>query len=282
MRVTVLAENDRLAGRDDLVAEFGLALHIECDGGRILFDTGTTGVFVDNARRLDVDLAAVEAAVLSHHHFDHGGGLAAFFEVNDHAPVYLARGAMSRRWFKAFAVVKRPIGIDLALVERRADRFEFVDGSQEIAPGVFVLTTIGSEHAIPKGNRHLFVGTDRGLVRDDFGHELVLVVHEGDGMVVFSGCSHNGILNMIDAAVARFPGTRIKAVLGGFHLIGIPIFNTMAGSRSEVEAIGRAILERTDGKVFTGHCTGPKAFAVLQRVMGEKLAPFPTGTRVEV
>jgi 7,8-dihydropterin-6-yl-methyl-4-(beta-D-ribofuranosyl)aminobenzene 5'-phosphate synthase len=71
-------------------------------------------------------------------------------------------------------------------------------------------------------------------------------------------------------------------VFGGFHLIGVPFFDSMAGSREEVEAMGRTILELTSGPVYTGHCTGRKAFGVLAGVMGESLRPFHTGASVEV
>ena len=89
MRITTLIENDRLEGRDDLTSEFGLSLHLATDTHRVLFDTGLTGAFADNAARLGIDLSAVDVAVLSHQHFDHGGGLERFFAENDHATVCL-------------------------------------------------------------------------------------------------------------------------------------------------------------------------------------------------
>ena len=151
-----------------------------------------------------------------------------------------------------------------------------------IAPGVYLLTAIGSAHRRPRGNRRLFADSDGGLVPDPFDHELTMVVHDEDGMVVFTGCSHHGILNLIDAARAQFPRVPIKAVFGGFHLIGLPFYNSMAASRAEVRDIGWRVMEKVDGTVYSGHCTGKKAFGVLAGVMGESLQPFPTGSSVEV
>ena len=147
-------------------------------------------------------------------------------------------------------------------------------------PGVFILTDFGKRYPLPKGNRRLFV--ERAGVRslDNFEHELVMVVKEETGLVVFTGCAHSGILNMIDTVVRRFPGVAIKAVLGGFHLVGIPILNTMAGSRQEVANIGREMLKYPIGSVYTGHCTGMKAYRILKRVMGESLQHLPTGSEV--
>jgi len=282
MRVTTLIENSRLDGRDDLEPEFGLSVHVECDETRILFDTGASGAFLHNAKAMDIDISDVDVAVISHYHFDHGGGLEHFFEVNTRATVYLRQSPPVGRWFKALAVIKRPIGIDLDLLDRFADRIEIISEMRLVAPGVYLLTAIGSAHRRPRGNSRLFEESNGGLIPDDFDHELMMVVHENDGMVVFSGCSHHGILNIIDAAAAQFPRVPIKAVFGGFHLIGLPFYNSMAASRSEVREIGRQIMEKVQGPVYSGHCTGAKAFGVLEGVMGERLHRFQTGSIVEV
>jgi len=282
MRITALIENDVLEGRDDLSPEHGLSIHVRTGDRQILFDTGSSGVFADNAEVLGIDLAEVDTAVLSHHHFDHSGGLGRFLEFNERARVYLRQAENADRYLKVFAVIKRPIGLDPGLLDRWPDRFEFVSGEREIAPGVFLITEIGSTYARPKGNRLLFVDRGEGLVPDPFDHEFVMVVHEDEGMVVFSGCSHHGILNMIEAARDRFPDVPIKAVIGGFHLIGNPLFNTMAASRREVEDMGREILRFSPGKVYSAHCTGAKGFKVLKGVMGDSLETFHTGSTIEV
>jgi len=282
MRVTTLIENSTLEGREDLVAEFGLSLHVQRGDLRILFDTGASGAFADNAERLGIDLEKVDLAVLSHHHFDHGGGLQRFLAINNRARVHLRASGWAPRYFRALVVVKRPIGLDASLFDRFAHRFELVTESMEVAPGVFLLTDIGSNYPRPEGNRHLFVDRGGSLELDPFEHELVLVVREEDGIVVFTGCSHHGILNMIEAARSRFPEVPVKAVFGGFHLIGVPFLDSMAAPREEVEGIGRTMLELTAGPIFTGHCTGRKAYGVLAGVMGSALRPFATGSSVEV
>ena len=109
-----------------------------------------------------------------------------------------------------------------------------------------------------------------------------MVVKQDDTLVVFTGCSHSGILNMIETALDRFPGTRVRAVFGGFHLIGIPWLQPLATSRGEVMRLGEAILGLPIDVVYTGHCTGDKGFRILKEVLGDRLLPFPTGARVEV
>jgi 7,8-dihydropterin-6-yl-methyl-4-(beta-D-ribofuranosyl)aminobenzene 5'-phosphate synthase len=282
MRIRALVENSVLPGRDDLTPEFGLSLAVEREHDRILFDTGASGVFAANAVVLGFDLETVDVAVLSHHHFDHGGGLAAFLERNATAAVHLGPGPPCERQFRALGIVRRSIGLDPEVVAAAGDRLQAVEGEVEIAQDVFLLRGIGGSFPRPRGNRRLFVAGPGGWEPDPFDHELVMVVRDSDGLVVFTGCSHNGVLNMVSAARERFPGEPVRAVLGGFHLIGIPILPTMAASRAEVEAIGRQLLDWSVGRVFTGHCTGARGYRVLQGVMGDTLQPLATGTVIEV
>ena len=281
MRMTVLIENDAATEGSELEAEFGLSLLFDLGGTQILFDTGDSGVFADNAAHLGVDIAGIDLAVLSHQHFDHGGGLARFLELNDHAPVYLRRAEHADR-FSRFPDRTQPIGIDLGLLERSPDRFVELEETTKISPGVTLVMEAGSRHPRPPGNDRLLVLRDDQLVADDFDHELTMVLHDDDGMVVVTGCSHSGVLNMIDAAVERFPGHRLKAVVGGFHLIGLPAADSMALSRPEVEDIGREIRARCDGPIFTGHCTGHKAFGVLEDILGDQLHPLSIGATTDI
>ncbi len=280
MRVTTLVENSAPSEARGLVAEFGLSLLLERGNDRILFDTGASGAFADNAARLGVRLEEVDVAVLSHHHYDHGGGLARFLEVNSRAKVYLRSCPPGEHWFRAFGVVKRRIGLDRALLERHRDRFVPVRDRLEIRPGVHLLTDLDQGFPRPRGNRYLWVEREGRMERDPFDHEQLVVVEGDTGLVVFSGCSHNGILNMVRAAVRHFPGAPIAAVFGGFHLIGIP--GTMAGSRRDVEAIGREMLRFGPGVVYTGHCTGRKGYRILKGVMGGSLEALTTGSKVEI
>ena len=87
---------------------------------------------------------------------------------------------------------------------------------------------------------------------------------------------------MVEAVMKAFPGSPIKAVFGGFHLVLLPTLNFMAGSRDEVRGIGRQMLEYPLQCVYTGHCTGSHAFRVLKDSMGSKLEYLATGRTVTV
>jgi len=280
MKVTALIENSRLEGASELVAEHGLSLYIETRERHILFDTGASGSFADNATKMGIDLTAVDALVISHHHVDHGGGLERFLTLNGSAPVYLRNSDTEDFFFRVPLLSDRYIGLDQGLLRQQADRLTFVSELTEITPGVFILTDIPDRYPVPKGNRRLLVKTGGSSGQDDFGHELLMVIREEDGLVVFTGCSHHGVLNMVTAVTEAFPGESIKGLFGGFHLIGLPVLNTMAGSKRSVREIGEALLRFPIEQVFTGHCTGLKGYRVLKGVMAEKLQNFPTGSEI--
>lgn len=174
----------------------------------------------------------------------------------------------------------RYIGLDQDVLRQHADRLTFVSDFTEITDGVFILTEIPYRYPVPKGNKRLFVKAGDSFTQDSFDHELVMVIREADGLVVFTGCSHHGVLNMVFAVTEAFPDEPIKCLFGGFHLIGIPVLNTMAGSKRSVREIGEALLDFPIERVYTGHCTGMKGFEVLKGVMADKLENFPTGSQI--
>ena len=282
MRIVTLIENHRNDSAPALVAEHGLSLHIAHEGQSILFDTGASGAFSRNAIRLGVDLTTVDRVVLSHHHYDHGGGLETFLAANSHASIHLRRPPEGEPTVRIPGGMKRYIGLDTHLFERYADRFVFIDRFAEIAPEVFLLARIDQTYPRPRGNDYLYLRRADGYVHDPFRHELILAIREADGIVMFTGCSHSGALNMVRTVVERFPKVPIKAVVGGFHLIGPPLINPMGDTEAAVLAIGRELLSFPVERYYTGHCTGAQAYQLLRGVMGERLQGLSTGTVIIV
>ena len=280
MTVTVLVENS--AGRDArLAGEHGLSLHVAHGGRAILHDTGASGLFAENAATLGIDLSRIELAVLSHGHYDHGGGLARFFELNDRAPVFMARTA-DEPHYAGLPFVRREVGIKAGTLDRKGDRFRFLDADAEPSPGVHLLTNIGQAHPWVRFNRSLGSLRRGRVVRDDLVHEIAMAVRLPDGLAVFTGCGHRGVLNMVDAARAKFPGVPILAVIGGFHLGGVPGKGILAESDGSVRKVGEGLLERDVRMTWTGHCTGEKAGRILKSVMGERISFLQTGLVIEL
>jgi len=226
-------------------------------------------------------MASINLAVLSHHHYDHGGGLRRFLELNSDAKIYLGEPPDGDCFIKAAGLVKKYIGLDKTLFTEYPDRFIIVRKPLEILPDVFLLPRILDVHPRPAGNKKLFLKKGQDFVLDDFAHEIILVIREAGKLVIFTGCSHNGVLNMVDTVADAFTNTPIKAVIGGFHLMSPP-FNSIAGTKNEVRNIAQAMLDYPVEMTYTGHCTGEKAFAILQEVMGERLQDIQTGSCFDI
>ena len=282
MRITTLIENKASTSDSGLISEWGLSLHIAYNGHSILFDSGASGSFADNAKRLSVNVDTVEVMVLSHHHFDHGDGLRRFIELNSTAHVYLAKAPDGDCYIKILRFFKKYIGLDKAIISEYPDRFVTVNKTIEILPDVFVFPHILSSHPKPIGNKQIYLKNGGKLIPDNFAHEIVMAIKDNGKLVIFTGCSHNGILNMVDTVAKEFEGVPIKAVIGGFHLVASPPFNFMAGSKHEVEDLGKSVLNYPIGMTYTGHCTGTKAFEVLKSVMGNQIKNIQTGSCFEI
>jgi len=281
MEITILTENRPDPSNADLIHEHGLSVHINFQGNNILFDMGVTDAFARNAELLGIDLGDISLAVISHHHYDHGGGIGHFLEINDTAKIYLQEAPDGEGYFKALGFIKRFIDLEAHIFETHPNRFVFLCETIEPLPNVHLIPKIEITYPKPKGNRYMYLKKGSTWRLDDFSHELLMVIKEEDGLVVFSGCSHNGILNMIETVNKKFAGLPIKALIGGFHLMGLPMFNTMAGSKREVADIGRQMLTYPVQAIYSGHCTGQKAYGVLKDVIGEKLNPLHTGLILE-
>lgn len=259
MKITTLIENTTL--RPDLAAEHGLSLYIETDTHHILFDSGQSGAFADNAEKLGIDLNRVDLCILSHGHYDHGGGLKRFLEINDHAPVYVNRNA-----FGEYFSSGKYIGLNPEL--ENDPRLIFVDDVLEIAEGITLCSCNDLLRPFRFGVFGQSVRKDRVHTDDDYLHEQYLLLEEKGRKYCFSGCSHKGLLNILS-------WFRPDVFFGGFHFIRME-----PRGRELSEAIHQ--LQKFPIRYYTGHCTGQEQYAVLKEALGDRLHYLHTGTIVEL
>ena len=133
--MTVLVDN---IAKPPCRAEWGLSILIEADGKTILLDTGSSGLFAENAELLGIDLAAVDVGVLSHAHYDHADGMDAFFSRNDTAR-FLVRGCSRENCFGMDNGAPKYIGIRRGLMEEYRERICFTGGLYEISDGILLV-----------------------------------------------------------------------------------------------------------------------------------------------
>ncbi len=259
MKIHVLMENTTVDPA--LTAEHGLSLFVETRRHKVLFDAGQTGAFADNARRMDVDLRDVDVVVLSHGHYDHGGGLRYFLELNDRAPVYLSRHAFTPH----FNGSEKYIGLDRTL--EGCERLVSVGDALRIDEELTLYSCNQSKRIAPLESFGLTVRTRGALTPDDFRHEQYLLVRDGERKILFSGCSHKGILNIAN-------WFRPDILVGGFHFTKLNPDDPEDGKC--LERVARE-LSRFPTKYYTGHCTGIRQYQFLKQIMGDQLEYFSTG-----
>ena len=109
-----------------------------------------------------------------------------------------------------------------------------------------------------------------------------MALDDGDGLVVFTGCGHHGVLNVVDAVRTALPGRFIKAVVGGFHFVGFPFLGLFVEPRERILEIGRALQALPLGRIVTGHCTGRAGYEALREVLGSGIAYAATGEEIIV
>ena len=244
MIITALTENTAMSER--FGCEHGLSLYIQTNRHRILFDMGQSNLFEHNAALLGVDLSAVDLAVLSHGHYDHGGGLVRFLELNQKAPVYLSRYAFETHYNAS----GKYIGLDPAM--QGNPRLIAADDNQSIDEGITLLSCGDKEPLCPIDADGLTVTRGEERIADDFRHELVMLLEEDGKRVLISGCSHKGVINYA-------AWLKPDVLVGGFHFMHTPIGDKLLRYAEK--------LDRCDTEFCTCHCTGAEQYAFLKQHM---------------
>jgi len=217
-------------------SDWGFSCLIEGTEKTILFDTGTKSeILFHNIDQLKVDLNKVEQIVISHIHYDHTGGLAAVLDKNHDVQVYLPLSF-------PYEFIRR--------VENKRAKVISVDEPVKIC-------------------RHVYSTGEMG----DRIKEQSLIINTRKGLILVTGCSHQGIVNILKRAKDLFD-KEIYLVFGGFHL--------GAKSEKELKEIMRSFKEIGVMKCGATHCTGDRAIELFKEAYGENYIPMGTGKVLEI
>ena len=219
---------------------------------------GQDDTFARNAQILGIDLSQVDLAILSHGHYDHGGGLAEFLKINTTAPVYLHENAFGAY----YNGTEKYIGLDVSLQPH--PRLRFVKDITELSQGMQLVdcNDLGWEFA----SWGLTCKTAEGFQSDPFLHEHYLRIWEGEKAYLISGCSHKGIVN-----IASYFNPDV--LVGGFHL------NKQENEETLAEIADLLLQGKTN--YYTGHCTGSKQYDYLKHILADRLQNLSTGLVIE-
>lgn len=268
-RITILY--DAFGTDTAMTKDWGFSALVEIAGKRILFDTGdNANIFAANVKAKGVDLTSLDFVVLSHRHGDHMAGLSYVLNVNPTVKIYAPKegfGVYGSSLPSSFYRKDEALPPEMRYYDGRPPelmkfgaawpdaRFELIDQTTEIAPGITLIALISDA----PGTKEL--------------KELSLAVNTPEGIVLLVGCSHPGVERIVEAAAAINP--RIRLIVGGFHLVVAPD-----------DLIARVVTSLKDRfkveSIAPGHCTGEPTFAALKKAFGDKYIYAGLGTSISI
>jgi 7,8-dihydropterin-6-yl-methyl-4-(beta-D-ribofuranosyl)aminobenzene 5'-phosphate synthase len=268
-RITVLY--DAFGSRPELQKDWGYSALVEYDGKRILFDTGNdAAIFAANVKKLGVDLRKLDFVVISHRHADHTAGLNYLLKVNPKVRIYTPLevfGVFGGQTPKGFYRREPSLPSNMRYFGGDAKEqvttgtmwpganFSPVDGLIEISPGIHLVATVSQ-----------VAGTLEM-------RELTLALTTPNGLVLVAGCSHPGIVKIIESAAPI--GKPVHMIFGGLHLAPRTV--------AEATAVAAELHDKWKvARVAVGHCTGEPAFAAFKTTFGEDYLYAGLGSVLDV
>ena len=261
--------------KENLKSEHGLSLYIETNGKKILFDSGASRLFMENAEKMDIDIASIDYAIISHGHNDHGGGLGKFLEANSKAEVFIHEHAFDRHYSLSNGRMVY-IGLDENLSKN--DRLVYVKGRFFIWKGIELFSDVKTLKSMPVTNSNLYTEDKGDIIADNFSHELNLAITEDNKHFLLTGCAHNGIMNIMEHYV-ELKGHMPQFVIGGLHLQN----RTYTPTKEDdfMKEITEYML-KSKAVFYTCHCTGQVAFDILKKDLKDKIHYLCTGKEMNI
>ena len=233
LKITTIVDNHVL--KSGLLKDWGFSCLVEYNNQKVLFDTGhDPGVFIHNLKALAINPESIHVIFLSHIHADHTGGVAAFLKKNHAVKIYVPI-SFPQDFIKKLEILG-------ATVIR-------VSQSVQIFPGMF----------------------STGELPGNPVDEQSLIIRTPEGMVVVTGCSHPGILAILNKSKSLF-NDPIFLVLGGFHLAWTP--------ENRVHEIVDSFKKLGVKYVAPSHCTGDQATAIFRKEFGQNFIRAGSGLKL--
>ena len=274
LKLSVLCDDKALS--DKYLSEHGVSILLELPNGhRWLFDTGSTDIFLQNAKIMGENLDNLTGIAISHGHEDHTGGLVFYPRLKGKPPVY----GHPYMWHKQYDIFKdkplRVVGMPALARKHAWPAFKPVNNVAKLDENLYFFTDIPREpgsYAPTKGKFFNEDATGACPIIDD----ATVVVKMPKGLVVVFGCAHAGYINIFKAIEKEFPKDKVLAVIGGIHL-------KKADDKVLAQALAYTDKVRAKDFVFCcSHCTGEKTIAYFKKHYGDKVVkPSGSGTVLE-
>jgi len=282
-KVTILAE-DSVLYESPFLGQHGISFFIEAQKGNvkrsILVDVGQNHeALMHNMKLLGIDPSAIDAIVLTHCHYDHTQGIAEMLKAIGRKNIPIIAHPETFRLNFVIDPFLRHVGV---MNEDSKEKIEENGGILflsrdpiQIMPG---LTTTGEvkrstdfeDVTIPLKT----INPEGRIIEDRMMDDISVVANiRNEGIVILTGCSHAGIVNIVKHSIDLAGIKKIKAVIGGFHLID--------ATSERIEKTVKALSEQDIELISAGHCTGFEAQVELYKTFGKKFCPLHTGMKFE-
>ncbi len=278
LKITLLTENT--VRKRDLLAEHGLSLWIEHDRTRILFDTGQTDVYCKNAEALGIDLHTAQAIVISHGHYDHGGGLPDFPQAGlpDKAlpAIYIHPEAFDAKYSASRQQDEPPRAIGFPWEKQDLNQLgkHLVQSQpiQEIGHNLYLCSGIEATNDFELPQPTILKKVNGQFSPDPMRDEQVLVCTCAQGMVIILGCSHPGVVNSIEQVRKILGDLPVLGVIGGMHLENV--------SPERLQKTLDYFAKIDLAKIVPLHCTGSRATQAMIKRFGDRIIEAHVGDTV--
>lgn len=265
MKIITMIEN--MVSKPELVAEHGLSLYIETDNKKIIFDTGQTGLFIQNAKKIGIDVEEVDYLILSHGHYDHTGGLEPFLKINRKAVVL----AKEEIFIPKYSGKSRFIG--LTENENIRKRISFIKTNTILDNDLIIVPEIKIYHSTDTNFKMLYKKKGNSFFEDDFKDELFLILKHNNKMSILTACSHRGITNICSNALELYHRP-IHMIIGGFHM--------KDSSEEQASFIFEQLKQIRPDMIGVSHCTGVERYADLKKELESKVFYNFTGNEITI
>lgn len=272
MKITTLIEN-MLGDIEGLHIEHGLSIFIEADNKKMLFDTGQSGNIVENAEKLGIDLSGLNYVFISHGHYDHSGGLERLIkEVKPNFDLYVGDGFFNNKYSLRedgdYQFTGNPFDVEF-LRNNNIPTHYVNEDIIYLTENIMVFTNFNRKEEFENTNQTMYLKQDGEYIKDKFLDEISLGINTDKGLVVIVGCSHVGILNIIDTIEDR-TGLEIYALIGGTHLV--------KEDDEKINGIIQYLREKEIHLIGACHCTGKQGETMLEQQLEENFINNNTGS----
>ncbi len=148
-----------------------------------------------------------------------------------------------------------------------------INGNYKIDEEIELFSGITGRKFLAKGNMELKEKVDGNYIQDAFAHEQCAVIKQGKETILFSGCAHNGILNIMDRYFELYHDYP-SMVISGFHMMQKSGYNVQ--DIENIRCVAKE-LSKMHTTFYTGHCTGQEAVNEMKQIMGEQLKVLHSG-----